>query len=92
MTSKKHGSVLNILQVRKDLGKDVCRPIQESLGLTLKKVKHLAFGKDVVVFSYSATICMIEKSGKTALLSLYSHSESNLNCLRYQKFCKKTAR
>ena len=27
MTSKKHGSVLNILQVRKDLGEDVCRHI-----------------------------------------------------------------
>ena len=27
MTSKKHGSVLNILQVRKDLGENVCRHI-----------------------------------------------------------------
>ena len=27
MTSKKHGSVLNILQVRKDLGENVCRNI-----------------------------------------------------------------
>ena len=37
MTSKNFGSVLNILQVRKDLGEDVCRHIlfvhAESLGL-----------------------------------------------------------
>ena len=59
--------------------------------MTLKKVKQLEFGKHAAVLSDSATKCMIEKSGEAALLSLYGHSEGNLNSLRYQKFCKKVA-
>ena len=76
MTSKKHGSVLNILQVRKDLGEDVCRHIlfaHALLGcdttsgifglgkaMTLEKVKQLRVQKTCSC----ACKCRIKKSGK----------------------------